>query len=381
MRFITLFIASAVAALSGACSFTPSSGPTSDEIALQGGASEGDYLVVDLDHQTVAALTGFNPLGLGERFPRKEAKSPETRIGLGDVLSITIWEAGEGGLFSVDGRRHADFPSVPVDHSGRISIPYAGLIDVKDKTPLQVQQAIIKGLADRAIQPQVVVSIAKNVSNTAVVSGDVSTPGRYPLSVAGERLLDVVAAAGGAKHPARETYITFIRGSSRGVQLLETVVENSEENIFVTGGDRIYLSHEPKKFTVFGAVPKPGVYAFDSPRVNLLEAIAAAGGPLDNRADATGLFLFRYEPRDVVQNIRPDYNNPKFSNVVPVVYRVSLRDPNSYFLARGFLLKDKDVLYTANAKAVELSKVLRMIALGSSTVSAVTGRGGVLIGE
>jgi len=383
LRQVTKVLFCAVASVwMVSCSFTPAAGPTADEIEMKGGGlSAGDYIVVDLDHATVAALSGFNPIGLSERFPKKAAKSPEARIGMGDTLSITIWEAGEGGLFSSEGKRNAEFPHVVVDQQGRISLPYAGMIEVLNRTPLQVQQTIVKGLSDRAIQPQAVVSITKNESNTAVVSGDVAKPGKYSLSVSGDRLLDVVAAAGGAKFPARETYITFIRGESRGSQLLDAVVDNNDENIYISGGDRIYLSHEPKKYTVFGAVPKPGVYAFDSPRVNLLEAIAAAGGPLDSRADSTGLFLFRYESRDVVGLLRPDYQNPKFSNVFPVVYRVSLRDPNSYFLARGFMLKDKDVLYTANAKSVELSKVLRMIALGSSTVGAVAGNGGVIISE
>lgn len=369
MIFYRLIAVALLGAFSGGCSITPAAGPTAKEIEFGGSAiSEGDYLVIDLDHSTVATLAGFNPIGLSQAFPKKYAKNPDRRIGIGDTLSITIWEAGDGGLFSTGGTRHAEFPQVLVDQRGRISLPYAGVLNVVDKTPMDVQQDIVKGISDRAIQPQVVVSIAKNESNTIVVSGDVVTPGRYPLSLNGDRLLDVVAAAGGTKFPARETYVTFIRGPKRGSQLLEAIVENQDENIYISPGDRIYLSHEPKKYTVFGAVAKPGVYAFDSPQVNLLEAIAAAGGPLDSRADSTGLFLFRYESADMVQMLRPGYQNSKFTSVIPVVYRVSLRDPNSYFVARGFLLKDKDVLYTANAEGVEIAKVLKLIALGTAAV-------------
>jgi polysaccharide export outer membrane protein len=358
-----------------ACSITPAAGPTAREIEFGSGViGNGDYLVIDLDHSVVASLAGVHSVGLSQAFPKKYAVSPDRRIGIGDTLAITIWEAGDGGLFSTGSSRNAEFPQVLVDQRGRISLPYAGIMQVLDKTPMEVQQAIVKSISDRAIQPQVVVSIAKNESNTVVVSGDVVNPGRYPLSLNGDRLLDVLAAAGGAKFPARETYVTFIRGPKRGSQLLEAVVENQDENIYISPGDRIYLSHEPKKYTVFGAVAKPGVYAFDSPQVNLLEAIAAAGGPLDSRADATGLFLFRYETRDVVWMLRPGYESSKYSTHVPVVYRVSLRDPLSYFLARGFLLKDKDVLYAANAEGVEIAKVLKLIALGTASL-----RGGLRI--
>jgi polysaccharide export outer membrane protein len=374
IRLLAILLAAGVALMGAACSFIPTTGPSAAEInePERRADDKQDYIVVDLDQNVVAALASHSSLGLGRKFSssgNKRDAAHQARIGVGDVLSVTIWEAGEGGLFSGGDRRSVEFQNMNVDRAGQISLPYAGVLKVSGLTPLEVQTRIVNALASRAIQPQAVVSIAKNLSNTVVLSGDIAQPGRYPLSLEGDRLLDAVAAAGGAKFPARETYVVFIRGEERGSQLLETVIESQSENVYLRAGDRVFLSHEPKKYSVFGAVKAPGVYAFGSPQVNLLEAVASTGGLLDERADATGLFVFRYEQRSLIEKLGHPLRG-EFGAVVPTVYRVSLRDPGSYFYARGFMLRDKDVLYVANARGVEVAKVLRLIGMGAGVVGA-----------
>src|SRR5262245_29228714 len=275
----------------------PASGPTSEQIEQatavgkeSPSAHDKNYVVVDLNHDVVRILSAHHGQGL-KSFSSSKVKTPRYRIGAGDVLSVTIWEAGEGGLFSSAAGKSVNLPSVVVDSRGRISLPYAGEIAVLDQTPLEVQSRIVANLATRAIQPQALVSIVKNESNVVVVNGEISRPGRYPLSLKGDRLLDVLADAGGAKMPANETYVTFIRGSMRGSQLLKDVIENEAENVWVRAGDQIYLTHEPKRFSVFGAVAKPGVYPFGFNQVNLLEGVAVAVGLLDERAEGTGVLL------------------------------------------------------------------------------------------
>src|SRR5207247_1367833 len=43
---------------------------------------------------------------------------------------------------------------------------------------------------------------------------------------------------------------------------------------------------------------------------------------------------------------------------VPVIYSIDLKDPRSFFLAQTFPMRNRDVLYVANAPAAELQKVL-----------------------
>jgi polysaccharide biosynthesis/export protein len=64
--------------------------------------------------------------------------------------------------------------------------------------PGGVEEAIVKALEGKAIQPQAVVTITKNSSNTATVGGEVAS-GTVPLNPKGDRILDVIASAGGIR--------------------------------------------------------------------------------------------------------------------------------------------------------------------------------------
>ncbi len=370
-RAVAVLLAVLCTALA-ACSFLPREGPLAIDIERQ--SADHDYVIIDVNAQIVNTLGGLHPVGFNNRFVRRTSAAPRSTIGVGDVLAVTIWEAGEGGLFSNQTSKSASFPEVMVDRNGTISLPYAGVIKVASKTPQAVQKQIIKKLEGQAIRPQVMVTTVKNEHNTLVVNGDVAKPGRYPISLEGDRLLDVIAAAGGTKFPARETYVTFIRDDKQAQQLVTNVIDDPNENIFVTRGDRIYLSHDPKRYTVLGAVTKPGIYVFQSARINVLEAVASAGGLLDSRADSSGLFVFRYERPDTLDRIGVKYTRA-INGRVPTIYRIDMSHAKSYFYAQSFLLQDKDSVFVSNAKGVEVYKMLRIVNAATSSVGNIVGAG------
>ncbi len=352
------------------CSVIPREGPLSKEIERQSAAN--DYVVIDVNAAIVSSLAEFDPVGLRRRFMKSSYRPPSQRIGTGDILSVTVFEAGEGGLFSGQNGSRAEFPAVAVNRKGMISIPYAGNLKVAGKTAFQVQELIVKRLKGKAIQPQAVVNIVRNENNTVNVGGDVNKPGLYPISIKGQRLLDIISQAGGTKYPARETYVNLVRGNRRGLQLLKAVIETPEENIYVSNGDRIYLSHDPQRYTVLGAVTKPGIYKFDAPSVSVLEAVASAGGLLDSRADSTGLFVFRYESPKVLDRLGIKYPYT-IRGRVPTIYRINMQHAKSYFYAQSFRLFDKDSVYVANAEGVEIGKILSLINSATSSVGNIIG--------
>ena len=70
---------------------------------------------------------------------------------IGDMVSVTIFEAEAGGLFvpSEAGARPGNFVMLPeqtVDSNGNITVPYVGAIRAAARTPSEVQQAIIEAL-------------------------------------------------------------------------------------------------------------------------------------------------------------------------------------------------------------------------------------------
>ena len=45
----------------------------------------------------------------------------------------------------------------------------------------------------------------------------------------------------------------------------------------------------------------------------------------------------------------------------PVIYKVNMRDPQTYFAIQQFPMQDKDVIYIANAPTVQIYKFLQLI--------------------
>jgi polysaccharide export outer membrane protein len=54
---------------------------------------------------------------------------------------------------------------------------------------------------------------------------------------------------------------------------------------------------------------------------------------------------------------------------IPVIYRVNLADPASFFVAQGFPIRNADVLYVSNAPLTDIQKFVSLIT--STTFSLI----------
>lgn len=360
----------AVAGFLAGCSTLPASGPSTDQIDPPGKSNDAlqNYVLVNLDQRAVDVLANYRVTAFAKRFAAPRP-APNQIVGVGDVLSITLFEAGQGGLFSSDYGARVAFTQ-RVDSDGTITVPYAGRVRAGGQSPQAVERSIVSALEGRAIQPQALVQITETVERSYVVNGEVGAPGRKPITSAGDRILDAIAGAGGSRQAPYETRVTLQRGSSQGSAIMKDMIDNPPENVFVQAGDRIYVTRDPEVFLAFGAVPAPGPIPFGIEKLSLLEAVGKAGGLIDSRSDPGAFFVFRYEPESAVRELQPDFKGgmgPK----VPVVYRVNLRDPRAYFYAKGFTLRDRDVLYVANSALSELQKFLQIVGSVRAAVQTV----------
>ena len=165
----------------------------------------------------------------------------------------------------------------------------------------------------------------------------------------------MIAEAGGAHYPAFETTVHLTRNHREAAASLQRVVDRPEENIFIYPGDNIYVSRDPKTFTVLGASTKVGRYNFGSETLNLAEAVAEGGGFVDAASDPAGVFVFRYEPLKFVNSLRREAA-PTDADPTPVIYRLNLREGGGYFRARRFAMRDKDIILIANSDGAQLLK-------------------------
>lgn len=350
----------AAVALPG-CTTLPSSGPTAAQIVHRAKDSRNEFRfhIVPLDNHAVSALNQAQNARIAASTTLASLESPPrpTVLGPGDVLHVSIYEVGVS-LFSkatasttFDPSAHGEkFPEVTVDELGNISLPYVGVLSVAGYTSSQVEELINQRLAGQSQRPQSMVTIVKNVSNTVIVAGNVNKPGRYDLTFSHERILDAVALAGGASASSEDTLVRFEREGQTIEQRLDTIRASTRDDLILEPDDHIELIKRPRSFTVFGATGRVSQVSFDTGGVSLAEALARVQGPSDATADPTAVFIFRYD----------DTIDPQ-SGAKPVIYRLNMLEPASYFLAQQVAMQDKDVIYIANAAANQPSKLISII--------------------
>jgi polysaccharide biosynthesis/export protein len=174
-------------------------------------------------------------------------------------------------------------------------------------------------------------------------------------------LLKVIASAGGIRSPVHETFVRLTRGAKTVIVALQKIISNPSENINMRAGDILTLVREPQTFTAFGATGRNAQINFDAVGITLEEALAKSGGLLDYRADASGIFIFRFEPASLVKSLHPSSQLARGSALVPVIYKLNLREAESFFHAKQFAVRSHDVVYVSNAPSSEVEKFFGLV--------------------
>jgi len=368
----------------------PASGPNSIVVRSGGTWNGPPYGLVKLTPQVVSILREFGPRTLSTTFGDRRPP-PEITFGIGDIISVTIFEAAAGGLFipaeaSVRPGNFVTLPNQPVDTKGFISIPYAGLVPAAGKTPAQVEKEIVDRIKNRAIEPQAVVALVQANSSLITVIGEINSTftggptGRLPAQPAGERIVDVLTRAGGLRDQMQDLWVVLDRQGRRASVPFGSLIYEPGNNIWAWPGDTIYLYREPQSYLVFGATGLQGQFGFTGGnassawRVTLAEGVAAGAGLLDLQADPGSVFLFRREQRELAEKLGVDCSKMD-GPTVPVVYSVSFVDPAGFFLAQQVQLHDKDIIFAANAQSLEVTKFATFFAALTSVPTNVTNLG------
>ena len=362
----------------------PEAGPKSSRI-LEESSLRGSppFALVDVNSPTMAANVERPSPSLAGRFG-EGPRDPGLRIAVGDVVSVSLWEAPPGSLFGTatsnigqpqqSSGSSVTIPPQIVSGDRTISIPYVGRISVAGRTPAQVEKMVVAALAGKAIQPQALVNVQQSTANTVTVTGEVAGGARVPLSPAGDRVLDVIAAAGGLRAGVTESVVYVTR---RGVTMavpFDKIVQSPRENIRLRPEDVVTVVREPKTFTILGATAQNGEVPFSSQSVTLANALARAGGLQDNRADVSGVFLLRYEPLDIARRVVPP-NNPllRRGGPVPIVYRFDLKNGTTLLAMQNFEIQPRDIVYVSNAGSIDFQKFMGLFqGITSQALSATS---------
>jgi polysaccharide export outer membrane protein len=149
--------------------------------------------------------------GLGGAIPVEQFKdegdaSAEYIIGIGDVLSIQVFDQPQ-----MSGR-------MPVRSDGRISLPFVNDVEAAGKTPTRLAADLEAGLKSVVLAPRVTIVVEQSRPLTISVLGEVGKPGPLPFE-AGLGVAQALAAAGGLTNFAHKDRIFVVRTNPKPARI------------------------------------------------------------------------------------------------------------------------------------------------------------------
>lgn len=370
-------LACALASSLSGCAIMSAAGPSSRAVTRSDGAimANASIKIIDVSDAVARRIIASKRDSLFSEA-LGDGYAAGSIIGRGDVLDIAIWEAPPAALFGAAGgdarltsssttARGTTLPEQMVSTEGRINIPFVGSIVAAGRTSSQIEREIANRLAGKAHMPQVIVRLVRNASSNVTVVGDVASSARVPVTAKGERLLDVLATVGGVKQPIGKMTIQITRGLKNASMPLSAVIRDPRQNIRLQPDDVVTALFQPYSFTALGATGRNEEVVFEGTGLTLAQAMGRFAGLQDQRADVKGVFLFRLEDPAALDPAIRDGAQLTPDGKVPVIYRINLKDPATFFVAQSFPIHDKDVVYVSNAPLADVQKFVSII---SSTI-------------
>lgn len=355
-RLIRLAAAAVLLAVLAACAL-PRNGPDYREITAA--PSPDLHFDVIRVNAAVARATriderrGFAMSFVGARPENTATAAP------GDVMAITVWENIDQGLLNPQGIGATALPQVKVDERGMIFVPYVGLVRAAGRTLGQIREAVRARLAEKTLNPQVDVFPVETRGRVISVQGRVRQPGLYPIEPPTERLLAMLARAGGVAEDPEVIRLKLRRGAATGEIWVQDLYDDPRNDVALHAGDALIAERDRRIFTALGAVGKQATVPFPSRELSVERAMGVVGGLIDDKADPTGVFVFRAEAPEIARKVLP---GEAVADPRRIAYLIDLTRPGGMFLAREFTLRDGDTLYVTSAPFTSWIKILQSIA-------------------
>ncbi|WP_459252052.1 polysaccharide biosynthesis/export family protein [Paraburkholderia rhynchosiae] len=325
-------------------------------VAEGGGREPSDALAVPISDINLALIQEMRKeaaaRSVADGSMLFSAPEPYT-LGVGDVLSITVWDhpelAAAQGAQSQPQMRPADAPAgFIIDQTGSISFPYAGVLHAAGLRPDELQANLARRLARVYQNPQITIRIASFRSRKVYVDGEVHTPGVQPINDIPMTLYEAITRAGGFTPAADQSRMVLTRKHVRyQVDLPELLDRGLDPSrIVLKDGDLLRVTpRDENGVFVMGELTRPVTAVPQSTgKLTLSDALSQAGSVNATTANASQMYVIRGD-----------------GERTPRVYHLDGSSPVSMVLANQFELQPKDIVYVDSTGLARFSRVLSQL--------------------